>query len=320
LPQWFLTQTKGADESQQTTMEKMMKLRFVWSTTLLACMALTLMSTNCSAQQTDSVSKGRPTISEGERALAMMEVQNVFSKHAFYHQASLFCEEMEDIWVKEDGPNAATATWNNGGRMQAPYSMIKLNYCTNHYKAMQKTLTELSKKDPSVKDIPQNIGAGMEYVMHTQETPVIEVAQDGKTAKGLWYSIGQGVRPVGTTGKSTEWMWEKYAVDFIKEDGKWKMWHLINMMDVPPQTGSSSASAAGGPGGAPGAAPSSAQPKGAAAGGAQPAGANVGTGVGGGQLVSTKTVKVFEWSPTVVPVIEPKFPEPYYTFSETFSY
>ena len=26
------------------------------------------------------------------------------------------------------------------------------------------------------------------------------------------------------------------------------------------------------------------------------------------------------WSPTKVPAIEPRFPEPYYTFSETFSY
>jgi len=278
-----------------------MKHRLVWLATLLACMPLSSFS-----QQSDVDSKGRPIISPGERAMATLAVQNVFSKHAFYHQVSQFCEEMKDIWVQEDGPNAATSTWNNGGRMQAPYSMIKLNYCTNHYKAMQQTLTELNKKVPSVKDVPENIGAGMEYVMHTQETPVIEVADDGKTAKGLWYSIGQGVRPQGTTGKSTEWMWEKYAVDFIKEDGKWKIWHLINMMDVPPQTASAQTGGAAGPGGAPS--------------GAKPAGANVGTGAAGGQLVSTKTIKVFEWSPTAVPVIEPKFPEPYYTFSETFSY
>lgn len=33
-----------------------------------------------------------------------------------------------------------------------------------------------------------------------------------------------------------------------------------------------------------------------------------------------KHVDSFHWSPTAVLRIDPKFPEPYYTFSETFSY
>jgi hypothetical protein len=273
--------------------------------------------------------KGRAEISAGERALAILEVQNVFSKHAYYHQVGQFCEEMEDLWVKENGPNAATAQWTNGGRVQN-FAEIKANYCTNHYESLKKILTDLSKKVPSVKDIPANVGAGNEYVMHTQETPVIEVAGDGKTAKGLWYSIGIGVRASvkndGTYTKSTEWMWEKYAVDFIKEDGKWKIWHLINVMDEPPLTSPTTASLSGatsGQGGAPGGQGGAPGGQGGAPGGQggqAPAGANVGTGAGGGQLQASKTIEVFKWSPTVVPKIEPKFPEPYYTFSETFSY
>jgi hypothetical protein len=288
----------------------------------LVCISISFFIMGGSALGADS--KGRPEISAGEKALAMLEVQNVFSKHAYYHQVGKFCEEMEDIWVKENGPNAATAQWINGGRVQN-FAEIKANYCTNHYESLKQILTNLSKVVPTVKDIPANVGAGNEYVMHTQETPVIEVAGDGKTAKGLWYSIGIGVRPNvksdSTYTKSTEWMWEKYAVDFIREDGKWKIWHLVNMMDEPPLTSPVTASltgdaggrggAPGGQGGAPGSGGQGKQP---------PAGANVGTGAGGGQLQASKTVEVFKWSPTVVPRIEPKFPEPYYTFSETFSY
>jgi hypothetical protein len=47
--------------------------------------------------------------------------------------------------------------------------------------------------------------------------------------------------------------------------------------------------------------------------GGAPAGANVGTGAGGMQLQASKTVEVVKWSPTIVPKIEPKLPEPYYT-------
>src|ERR1035438_7351015 len=117
-------------------------------------------------------------------------------------------------------------------------ALIKKNYCTSHLEGQKQALAELSKNNPAIKNIPENIGAGGEYVMHTQETPVIEVASDGKTAKGLWYSIGQAVRGSvaadGKTSVTTGWMWEKYGVDFIKEDGKWKIWHLINLMDQGP--------------------------------------------------------------------------------------
>ncbi len=293
---------------------------------LLAALAVS----GAHAQQ--SIAKGRPVISDGERALAMLEVQNTFSKHAFYHQAGKHCEELTDIWVSENGPYAKTATWTLSGNVMQGIEMIKLDYCTVHLQGEKQTLAELSKKVPSVKDVPENVGAGAEYVMHTQETPVIEVALDGKTAKGLWYSIGQSVRgEVDSSGKTsvgTGWMWEKYGVDFIKEDGKWKIWHLVNLMDQgpveanaqgqggpggggPPQGGAGGAPGGqGGPGGQAG-------PGGGAAGGQ---GGPPGGGGDGGMKYAGKAPDHFHWSPTAVLTIDPKFPEPYYTFSETFSY
>lgn len=55
---------------------------------------------------------------------------------------------------------------------------------------------------------------------------IVEVAGDGKTAKGLWIVVG-----ADTAGKAEGklrgyWCWSKRAADFIKEDdGKWKIWH-----------------------------------------------------------------------------------------------
>ena len=57
---------------------------------------------------------------------------------------------------------------------------------------------------------------------HHIDTAVIEVAKDGKTAKGVFMSPGHG-----TDGKTMpEWMWGRYGVDFIKENGEWKIWHM----------------------------------------------------------------------------------------------
>jgi hypothetical protein len=65
-------------------------------------------------------------------------------------------------------------------------------------------------------------------IMHTLTTPVIEVAGDGKTAKAVWISPGHETGPFGgEPGKvNAVWSWNKYGVDFVKEDGVWKFWHF----------------------------------------------------------------------------------------------
>jgi hypothetical protein len=64
-------------------------------------------------------------------------------------------------------------------------------------------------------------------VEHTLTTPVLEIAEDGKTAKGIWISPGHETFPVpGEKVPKAHWSWGRYAVDFRKESGKWKIWHL----------------------------------------------------------------------------------------------
>ena len=62
-------------------------------------------------------------------------------------------------------------------------------------------------------------------------TPVIEVAADGKTAKGLWYCLG-AYNDVEACGPLAHWTWGYFAVDFIREDDGWKIWHLSYTNDV----------------------------------------------------------------------------------------
>lgn len=58
--------------------------------------------------------------------------------------------------------------------------------------------------------------------LHTLTTPVIEVAEDGETAKGIWMSPGVETSPEG----KPLWAWVKYGIDFVFEDGSWKFWHF----------------------------------------------------------------------------------------------
>ena len=62
-------------------------------------------------------------------------------------------------------------------------------------------------------------------------TPLIEVAEDGKTAKGLWFCWGSH-NDVETCGPIARWSWGYFAVDFLKEADGWKIWHMQNTDDI----------------------------------------------------------------------------------------
>ncbi|MBP2645318.1 MAG: hypothetical protein H6Q75_758 [Firmicutes bacterium] len=154
-----------------------------------------------------------------QRALDIQEVQNVMSKHAYYHGLGLNFEELENIWTKK-APNASFAM--NVGYWVG-YDSIYNAYGTIHLANQKADLARLLVNYPSVAE--DALGAGT-LIMHCLTTPIIEIAGDGQTAKAMWYTPGQ-VTGIGSDGyPSAQWMWEKYGVDFINEEGEWKIWHM----------------------------------------------------------------------------------------------
>lgn len=75
------------------------------------------------------------------------------------------------------------------------------------------------------------------------DTDIITVAGDRKTARACWAS--QGFEVYGNNVEMTQFRGEtfisvfNYAVDFIREDGVWKLWHLrqFNKTHTPYHTG-----------------------------------------------------------------------------------
>lgn len=61
--------------------------------------------------------------------------------------------------------------------------------------------------------------------------PIIEVAGDGETAKGLWYCQG-AKNDVEACGPRARWTLGWFAADFIREADGWKIWHLQYLNDV----------------------------------------------------------------------------------------
>ena len=150
---------------------------------------------------------------EIKRARAYNEVQNLAHRFCWYHQsfrddliisAGLWAKKAPDIHC-EHGPS---------GVYQGYESVIKWHQ---------------GRPTPPGK-----------ILFHAYTTPIIEIAGDCKTAKGVWLMHGAegGGRPASVVDERREskpgseynnwatWPWCKYAIDFIVEDGEWKIWHF----------------------------------------------------------------------------------------------
>jgi hypothetical protein len=289
-----------------------------WNSKALVCAAALVLA---------FVSGCKSGISAGEYAKAQLDCQNLMSMHSWYHSAFMNDQEIANIWAQKQ-PDVVFAQnsgfWKGLDKIKAYYGV-------------------------AINDKSQVAG---HFQMHNITTGVIVVADDGQTAKGIFYTPGM----VGSYNQGG-WMWERYGADFIKEDGVWKIWHLHVYSDFnamfslgggggTPGGGAPGGAAPGG--GAPGgAAPGGKQAKGGAmaktekfgpeslaGGGAQGGPGGGGTCPGGGRQVApgvclsaealtpsySAKQGYKELGPDTIPLMVPRPPVPYKTFSETFSY
>lgn len=63
-------------------------------------------------------------------------------------------------------------------------------------------------------------------LIHWLTSQMIEVAKDGKTAKGVWQSPGAEAEICEDGTRQALWNFIIYACDFIKENGQWRIWHM----------------------------------------------------------------------------------------------
>ncbi len=58
------------------------------------------------------------------------------------------------------------------------------------------------------------------FIMHMTVNPYIEIASDGMSAKSHWLSPG-----ASNSSNDSSWIWGPYYVDYIKENGVWRILH-----------------------------------------------------------------------------------------------
>ena len=192
---------------------------------------------------------------DAQRALDIQAVENIMNRHVMYHCYGEHREEVEQIWVQEK-ENRETATFGQNQGFMLGFGAVWDGYVTGHdtsWLSSAKRYCQQNGIDVSGwtdEEILEVYGGVGQLLLHVTTTAIIEVAADGKTARGFWYSPGM----IKETGSNASAMWEAYGADFVKEEGGWKIWHLHMytdfggsfFVDLGGSSGSGEASAASG--------------------------------------------------------------------------
>lgn len=257
---------------------------------LALCLALGI--SVCPARAADK------PLTEAERAAFKAAdtwaVQNLMSRHSWYHSAFMNATELDEIWVKKT-PNPI---WAQNYQQWVGMDAIKKSY--------------------GMPSTPKDRLGAIQF--HTVSTPVIEIAEDRKTAKGVFYTAGV----VGSYQKdgtaNTRWMWERYGMECVQEDGVWKIWHLHVYSDFAVDFGKPMGEPADMPGG-----PLNGNGRDvvAARKQAETFGAETQNNANAPAIRASANAEsdgYLEFSPTSSAILMPRPPEPYKTYADTWHY
>lgn len=129
------------------------------------------------------------------------EIYQIMGRRAYYHSAGRHDLEISELWSPQD---------------DVVFEPEDVGAFTS-LASVKRAYVDGNPFPPGTKGL---------LVEHTLTTPVLEIAADGQTAKGIWISPGHETFPIEEGTPKAHWSWGRYAVDFRKEEGKWKIWHL----------------------------------------------------------------------------------------------
>ena len=161
-----------------------------------------------------------------ERWENVHEIENLMGRRSFFLLWIQDQKVFEEMWTK----NEPTLGFNSGyyvgyESVAAYFKALRDLYI--HRAEFAKATHRDELGDKAAEDL---IGVG---ALHPNNltTPLIELAEDMQTAKGMWYYMDASV-DYGVTGRESNMRWGRLAVDFIKEDDGWKIWHMIYADDL----------------------------------------------------------------------------------------
>ena len=149
----------------------------------------------------------------------------LMNRHAIYYSNDQRRQELDDLWVQEaEHQRTASLGYNNG--YYVGMEEIARHYVLEREEQLYQRLEPYCQAGPSLVRGREALGLGAS-AMHTSTTPLVYIADDGKSARFQGYQLGyQSIgRPDGTAESYLEF--GLVYADLVREEDGWKIWHLV---------------------------------------------------------------------------------------------
>ena len=150
---------------------------------------------------------------------ASLQAEFLHSTHSYYHAKAMGVEEFSELWSRSEN-----ISWAHGfGRMRGFSSVWNGLVMLYDIQASQR-LQQNFETMPEIAGF--DMRALMELSLHALATDIIEVADDGKSARSSFLTPGLISSAVTDNGKRRlTGLWERYGADYVYEDGCWLYLH-----------------------------------------------------------------------------------------------
>lgn len=176
--------------------------------------------------------KAKQVLLAAEKAEAYQGIMNCVAAHLYSYRAQAQQNEIDVYWSNR---HDEISYWDNNG-----YSAIKDFFVVTNGENMRKRKLELIHKfHPEVEVCKENEGMG-DMVAKGASTPYVIVADDGKSAKGIWMTPGNCTEVGLDCRPKVAHMQEKLGIVAVRDDdGEWRILKLRTYVEfvtqLPPE-------------------------------------------------------------------------------------
>lgn len=155
------------------------------------------------------------------------EIVNLMGRRSFYNLWKLEDKVWEEMWCKK-APDPCLGF--NDGYYKGYEAVEGWFKATKELGLLKARVAKKNHPELADKTDEELYGVGS-LTPDNLTTPLVYIAEDGQTAKGMWYALAH-ITDYTEAGPTTIHQWGWIAVDFVKEDGAWKIWHLLDTPEI----------------------------------------------------------------------------------------
>jgi hypothetical protein len=161
-------------------------------------------------------------------------IQNIISRFVLDWGNGDTEKAIEDLWVQEPQHTADASFATNTG-FYVGIDEVKRHLVTERQEAEAATLAEFQAADPA-KYADAKAGMGMTS-MHSCTTPLLFISVDDQYARYLGYDLGMSGKGKPEGGADCYFEVGLLLIELAKENGQWKIWHLVQEHDFSMESG-----------------------------------------------------------------------------------